>query len=63
MERHPFSELFKSHPVFDPAEVTGLRQSTDDYVQTMTAFTEVSAEEWYRYIHTDKSDTVEVSPV
>lgn len=38
MERHPFSELFKSRPVFDPAKVTGLRKSTDDYVQTMTAF-------------------------
>lgn len=63
MERHPCMELFKSLPVFEPAKVTGLRKNMDDYVQAIPALIQLSAEEWHHYIHMDKSDTVEISPL
>lgn len=63
MERHPCMELLKVLPVFDPAKVAGLRKNIQDYVQAIPALTQVAAEEWHRYIHMDKSDAAEVSPV
>lgn len=63
METHPSMELFKALPVFDPAKVAGVRKNIQDYVQVAPALTSVSAEEWHRYIHMDKSDAEEVSPV
>ncbi len=63
METHPSMKLFKALPVFDPAKVAGVRKNIQDYVQVAPALTCVSAEEWHRYIHMDKSDAEEVSPV
>ena len=63
MERHPSMELFKALPVFDPAKIAGLRKNIQDYVQLAPALTLVSAEEWHRYVHMDKSDAEDVSPV
>ncbi|CAJ1081954.1 hypothetical protein LDENG_00278960 [Xyrichtys novacula] len=63
MVSHPSMELFKSLPVFDTAKVAGVRKNIQDNVQVAPALTGVSAEEWHHYIHMDKSDTEEVSPV
>ena len=56
-------QLFKALPVFDPSKVAGLRKNLQDYVQVAPALSHVSAEEWHRYIHMDKSDATDVSPV
>ena len=63
MERHPSMELFKAIPVFDPAKIAGLRKNMQDYVQVAPALAFVSAEEWHRYVHMDKSDAEDVTPV
>ncbi len=61
MERHPWTELFKVLPIFDPAKVSGLKPDIKKYVQVVPSLSNVSTEEWHRYIRMDKSDAGEVS--
>lgn len=63
MERHPCTELFKVLPIFDPAKVSGLKPDIENYVQVVPALSNVSTEEWHRYIRMDKSDAGEVGAV
>ncbi len=61
--RHPCTELFKVLPIFDPAKVSGLKPDIKKYVQVIPSLSNVSTEEWHRYIRMDKSDAGEVSAV
>ncbi len=63
MEKHPCTELFKVLPIFDPAKVSGLKPDIKKYVQVVPSLSNVSTEEWHRYIWMDKSDAGEVSAV
>ncbi len=63
MEKHPCTELFKVLPIFDPAKVSGLKPDIKKYVQVVPSLSNVSTEEWHRYIRMDKSDAGEVSAV
>ncbi|CAB1336903.1 unnamed protein product, partial [Coregonus sp. 'balchen'] len=59
LEKHPCLHLFKSLTVLDPAQVVDARKDIKDYVHAIPALSQVSTEEWNRYIGIDKADAME----
>jgi hypothetical protein len=60
LEKHPCLHLFTSLTVLDSAQLVGARKDIKDYVHAIPALSQVSAEEWHRYVGINKADAMEL---
>lgn len=61
MENHPSLDLFKAIPIFNSVYAASARQDKEVYVPALPALSNVSAEEWHRYMSLAKAESGGVS--